>query len=268
MKGLIVLVNLSLITISLFSLCSAATPSLGHWLPAKSAIPLRPQPATRPISHVQLVAEVKGIYTGLVISELYEERDCQQDLSDESSWCRWTDGQWRDTIAHHSSHLLENHDFLLASQYDVLRNKSQRPAVDSIRDMRPGLALSPQRGPKASRGALLMLITSFSHGSWALSTQHGNKVLDGSGEGHDSLVFNSFWYISLLLVVIGYAALSYVHRDRRSFLGLGMGLLTWAYLIMVLVGGVPLDVIIRYVQSPLLLKALMRFASVAGAYMP
>lgn len=61
----------------------------------------------------------------------------------------------------------------------------------------------------------------------------------------ESQAFDVIWYISLLLVALGYIALSYYHRDKRSFLGLGMGISAWTYLVMVFVGDVPLDVVVR-----------------------
>ncbi|OTA63177.1 hypothetical protein K449DRAFT_421966 [Hypoxylon sp. EC38] len=61
---------------------------------------------------------------------------------------------------------------------------------------------------------------------------------------HDPLAFIIVWYTFLLGAIGGYIVLSIYHRDKWSFLGLGMGVSAWAYLIMVLVGDVPLDVIV------------------------
>ncbi|KAI1413777.1 hypothetical protein F5Y13DRAFT_198144 [Hypoxylon sp. FL1857] len=61
---------------------------------------------------------------------------------------------------------------------------------------------------------------------------------------HDTLAFIIAWYTCLLGAVVGYIFLSVYHQDGWSFLGLGMGVSAWAYLVMVLVGDVPLDVIV------------------------
>lgn len=73
------------------------------------------QPETRPISQEQLVAEVKGIYAGLVMveSKCIEVDQTQskpplQPLNNE---------QWQALIALHRTLLHEHHDFFLASQH-------------------------------------------------------------------------------------------------------------------------------------------------------
>ena len=80
------------------------------------------QPETRPISHDQLVVEVKGIYAGLVMVEAKcIDVDEQQTLSaqDKESARRYplTNDQWRSLIALHKQLLHEHHDFFLASQH-------------------------------------------------------------------------------------------------------------------------------------------------------
>ncbi|RSL80604.1 hypothetical protein CDV31_017109, partial [Fusarium ambrosium] len=76
-----------------------------------------PQPETRPISQDQLVAEVKGIYAGLVMVEAKcREVDDAQFSNDESN-PRLTDIQWQALIALHRTLLHEHHDFFLASQH-------------------------------------------------------------------------------------------------------------------------------------------------------
>ena len=87
------------------------------------------------------------------------------------------------------------------------------------------------------------MLALFLHTASASPTTESNRSLDSSGQ--DRLGFNLFWYITLLLVILSYIALSYRHRDKSSFLGLGMGVSAWSYLVIVLVGGVPLDVIVR-----------------------
>ncbi|EHK45849.1 hypothetical protein TRIATDRAFT_132043 [Trichoderma atroviride IMI 206040] len=75
------------------------------------------QPETRPISQEQLVAEVKGIYAGLVMVESKcievdnaqsANKDSPQPLNNE---------QWQALIALHRTLLHEHHDFFLASQH-------------------------------------------------------------------------------------------------------------------------------------------------------
>ena len=83
------------------------------------------QPETRPISHDQLVVEVKGIYAGLVMVEAkYIEMDERQKLcarkNDYASGI--SADQWRSLIALHKQLLYEHHDFFLASQHPSASN--------------------------------------------------------------------------------------------------------------------------------------------------
>ncbi|KAK4243072.1 hypothetical protein C7999DRAFT_18519 [Corynascus novoguineensis] len=74
------------------------------------------QPETRPISQEQLVAEVKGIYAGLVMVE----SKCIEVLSNESSQSgptKLNSDQWQALINLHRTLLHEHHDFFLASQH-------------------------------------------------------------------------------------------------------------------------------------------------------
>ena len=80
------------------------------------------QPDTRPISHEQLVVEVKGIYAGLVMVEAkcidIDER--QSAAAQEKDPFKKTDlknDQWQSLIALHKQLLHEHHDFFLASQH-------------------------------------------------------------------------------------------------------------------------------------------------------
>ena len=80
------------------------------------------QPETRPISHDQLVVEVKGIYAGLVMVEAkcIEVDDRQAVTAQERDLARsqpLTNDQWRSLIALHKQLLHEHHDFFLASQH-------------------------------------------------------------------------------------------------------------------------------------------------------
>ncbi|KAJ9155637.1 hypothetical protein NKR23_g1920 [Pleurostoma richardsiae] len=75
------------------------------------------QPETRPISQEQLVAEVKGIYAGLVMVESKcIEVDNAQNSQNEAP-PRLNNEQWQALIALHRTLLHEHHDFFLASQH-------------------------------------------------------------------------------------------------------------------------------------------------------
>jgi hypothetical protein len=75
------------------------------------------QPETRPISQDQLVAEVKGIYAGLVMVETkcIEVDNTQSSNTDANS--KLNNEQWQALIALHRTLLHEHHDFFLASQH-------------------------------------------------------------------------------------------------------------------------------------------------------
>lgn len=80
------------------------------------------QPETRPISHDQLVVEVKGIYAGLVMVEAKcIDVDDKQSLAAQeknpSKQTKLTPEQWQALIALHKTLLHEHHDFFLASQH-------------------------------------------------------------------------------------------------------------------------------------------------------
>ncbi|KAM3067130.1 hypothetical protein ACMFMG_011685 [Clarireedia jacksonii] len=79
------------------------------------------QPETRPISQGQLVAEVKGIYAGLVMVEAkcIEVDNKQAGLAqgDSSSQSKLNNEQWQVMTALHRTLLREHHDFFLASQH-------------------------------------------------------------------------------------------------------------------------------------------------------
>ncbi|EXK25338.1 hypothetical protein FOQG_14661 [Fusarium oxysporum f. sp. raphani 54005] len=75
------------------------------------------QPETRPISHGQFVAEVKGIYAGLVMVETkcIEVDNAQSSNTDANS--KLNNEQWQALIALHRALLHEHYDFFLASQH-------------------------------------------------------------------------------------------------------------------------------------------------------
>ncbi len=81
-----------------------------------------PQPETRPISHDQLVVEVKGIYAGLVMVEakcieVDENQSAAAQEKDPSRKNKLSNEQWQALIALHKQLLHEHHDFFLASQH-------------------------------------------------------------------------------------------------------------------------------------------------------
>ncbi|KAI0400936.1 hypothetical protein F4802DRAFT_465890 [Xylaria palmicola] len=79
------------------------------------ALRLIKQPETRPISQEQLVAEVKGIYAGLMMveSKCIEVDNAQSSQND----TKLNNEQWQALIALHRTLLHEHHDFFLASQH-------------------------------------------------------------------------------------------------------------------------------------------------------
>ncbi|KAI1357170.1 hypothetical protein F5Y08DRAFT_347180, partial [Xylaria arbuscula] len=73
------------------------------------------QPETRPISQEQLVAEVKGIYAGLM---MVESKCIEVDNAQSSqTGTKLNNEQWQALIALHRTLLHEHHDFFLASQH-------------------------------------------------------------------------------------------------------------------------------------------------------
>ncbi|KAI1778922.1 hypothetical protein F4818DRAFT_233446 [Hypoxylon cercidicola] len=89
------------------------------------------QPETRPISQEQLIAEVKGIYAGLVMveSKCIEVDNAQSSQSE----TQLNNEQWQALIALHRTLLHEHHDFFLASQHpsasQALRRLASRYAM-------------------------------------------------------------------------------------------------------------------------------------------
>ena len=90
------------------------------------------EPETRPISQEQLVAEVKGIYAGLVMVEAkcIEVDNKQAALAqqgDLASLPKLNNEHWQALMALHRTLLHEHHDFFLASQHP-----SARPALHRL----------------------------------------------------------------------------------------------------------------------------------------
>ena len=79
------------------------------------------QPETRPISQEQLIAEVKGIYAGLVMvaAKCIEVENKQSTLAHHDKYfqSKLNNEQWQALIALHRTLLNEHHDFFLASQH-------------------------------------------------------------------------------------------------------------------------------------------------------
>ncbi|KAJ6257488.1 hypothetical protein Dda_7273 [Drechslerella dactyloides] len=79
------------------------------------------QPETRPISQEQLVAEVKGIYAGLVMVEAkcieVDSKQAAAATQGGKDVPRLNNDQWQALIALHRTLLHEHHDFFLASQH-------------------------------------------------------------------------------------------------------------------------------------------------------
>ena len=99
--------------------------------PGRPHTSIQPQPKTNPIPPEQLVAEVKGIYTGLVMIEgkcievdNAQSRQKHNDLNSE---------QWTALVTLHRTLLHEHHDFFLASQQRSANITSpQLPSKDGI----------------------------------------------------------------------------------------------------------------------------------------
>jgi hypothetical protein len=79
------------------------------------------QPETRPISQEQLVAEVKGIYAGLMMVEAkcieVDNKQAALTQADLGVHPKLNNEQWQALIALHRTLLHEHHDFFLASQH-------------------------------------------------------------------------------------------------------------------------------------------------------
>jgi len=89
--------------------------------PPKHDATLVLQPETKPISQEKLVAEVKGIYAGLVMVEAkcveVDSKQAAAGQDPESRQPKLGNEQWQALIAWHRTLLHEHHDFFLASQH-------------------------------------------------------------------------------------------------------------------------------------------------------
>ncbi|RSL61050.1 hypothetical protein CEP54_006420 [Fusarium duplospermum] len=88
-----------------------------------------PQPERRPTSQDQLVAEVKGIYAGLVMveSKCIEVDNAQSPTANTNANSTLNNEQWQALIAQHTELLHEHHDFFLACQHP-----SPSPALQKL----------------------------------------------------------------------------------------------------------------------------------------
>ncbi|KAJ6439121.1 telomerase-binding protein EST1A [Purpureocillium lavendulum] len=122
------------------------------------------QPETRPISPEQLVAEVKGIYAGLV---MIESKCIEYDSSQETK--QLSQEQFQALIALHRSVLHEHHDFFLASQHpsasEALRRLASKHAMPA-RMWRHGihsfLELLRHKLPESMEHMLTFIYTAYS----------------------------------------------------------------------------------------------------------
>ncbi|KAI5461490.1 hypothetical protein BGZ63DRAFT_487205 [Mariannaea sp. PMI_226] len=101
---------------------SRSTPPASRHQPLpkhEASTPLMPQPETRPISQDQLIAEVKGIYAGLVMVETkcIEVDNAYSSSTSPDAANKLNNEQWQALIALHRTLLHEHHDFFLASQH-------------------------------------------------------------------------------------------------------------------------------------------------------
>ncbi|KAF9767962.1 hypothetical protein IL306_014798 [Fusarium sp. DS 682] len=127
------------------------------------------QPETRPISQGQLVAEVKGIYAGLVMVETkcIEVDNAQSSNTDAN--LRLNNEQWQALIALHRTLLHEHHDFFLASQHPSaspalqrLASKYAMPARMWRHGIHSFLELLRHRLPASEEHMLTFLYMSYS----------------------------------------------------------------------------------------------------------
>ncbi|KAI9845725.1 MAG: hypothetical protein M1837_004558 [Sclerophora amabilis] len=135
---------------------------------------LIPQPETRPISIDQLVAEVKGIYAGLL---MVEARCIEVDSKEASAaqegeakqYSTLSDEQYQALIALHRTLLYEHHDFFLASQHPSaspalrrLASKYSMPARMWRHGIHSFLELLRHRLPKSLDHMLAFIYLAYS----------------------------------------------------------------------------------------------------------
>ncbi|EEU43683.1 uncharacterized protein NECHADRAFT_45375, partial [Fusarium vanettenii 77-13-4] len=130
-----------------------------------------PQPETRPISQDQLVAEVKGIYAGLVMVETkcIEVDNAKALNTDTNTNPKLNNDQWQALIALHRTLLHEHHDFFLASQHPSaspalrrLASKYAMPARMWRHGIHSFLELLSHRSPASLEHMLTFLYLAYS----------------------------------------------------------------------------------------------------------
>ena len=126
------------------------------------------QPDTRPITAEQIVNDVKGIYSGLVMVE----KKCVEIIAQRSSTGgKLSNDQWQALIALHRTLLHEHHDFFLASQHSTaspaLRRLATKYAMPA-RMWRNGIHAEFMPSSSSSNSNCLILMTICS----LLSTSH------------------------------------------------------------------------------------------------
>ncbi|EFR00757.1 hypothetical protein MGYG_03761 [Nannizzia gypsea CBS 118893] len=99
--------------------------SLPHSLPCSPDLFL--QPETRQISEEQLIVEVQGIYSGLVV---IEKKCVEIDMQQLNGRSELSNEQWKALIAIHRTLLHEHHDFFLASQHPSATPRLRRLATE------------------------------------------------------------------------------------------------------------------------------------------
>ncbi|KAJ5107831.1 DNA/RNA-binding domain E.t1.c1-type [Penicillium angulare] len=90
------------------------------------------QPDTNPITEEQLISEVRGIYSGLVMVE-QKCIDVDKQQAESESKTELSGSQWQALISLHRTLIYEHHDFFLASQHPsaskVLKNLAEKYAM-------------------------------------------------------------------------------------------------------------------------------------------
>lgn len=99
--------------------------SLPHCIPCSSDLFL--QPETRQIAEDQLIVEVQGIYSGLVV---VEKKCVEIDMQQLNSRTELSNDQWKALIAIHRTLLHEHHDFFLASQHPSATERLRKLATE------------------------------------------------------------------------------------------------------------------------------------------
>lgn len=155
-------------------------------LPEDNSTELIKQPETRPISQEQLVAEVKGIYAGLVMVEnKCIEIDNAQNTQSDPNNTKLNNDQWQALIALHRTLLREHHDFFLAANHP-----SANPALKRLASKYS----QPCRFPKIG-GEALSILDLISHFISKLEQGADGELLELVQMTEDVLdrLYKQFW---------------------------------------------------------------------------